>query len=189
MHHALVQHAARTVLAGLELIANDGHLAYEILLAHQCVHHPVGFESQCPVEVIPRCRERFIVIGPVVGRGAVVACPPLGQLLLRIRVAGRSLEQHVLQQVRHAFFAVPLVARSDEVGDVDHERVNRRVWHEQYAQSVVEAVFGHPFDAGDLFRGGGECRCECKGCEHGRSASEEGSSQGHRGRLGEWECI
>ncbi len=74
-----------------------------------------------------------------------------------------ALEQHVLEQVRHAGLAVALVARADEVGDVDRDRRLGGIGEEQHAQAVGEQVFGDAFDGGDPLRlargagGGGEC--------------------------------
>ena len=43
---------AGIVLAHLELVADDGHLAVEVLLGDVRVDHPVGFEVERPLEVL-----------------------------------------------------------------------------------------------------------------------------------------
>ena len=46
-------------------------------------------------------------------------------------MARRALELHVFEQVRHAVFAVALVARAHQVGDVDGNRVLRGIREQQ----------------------------------------------------------
>ena len=72
-----------------------------------------------------------------IGTGrAVRSCAVLGEFLRKVGMLGRSLEDEVLQQVRHPRLAVPLVRRADEVGDVDGDRVLRRIGEQQDLQAV-----------------------------------------------------
>src|SRR6202162_1215981 len=48
----LVEHALRVVLAGLELVAHDRHLAVQVLLRDEGADHPVGLEIEGPLEVL-----------------------------------------------------------------------------------------------------------------------------------------
>ena len=57
----------------LELVAHHGHLAVEVLLAHERVHHAVGFQAERPVQVVLGGGQRLEVVGAVVGGGAVEA--------------------------------------------------------------------------------------------------------------------
>jgi hypothetical protein len=116
--HALEQHRAGVVLAHLELVSHHRHLGVEVLLRHERVHHAVGFHAERPVEVVGGGGEGLEVGGAVVRGGAVPARAAAVELFLHVRVALRALEQQVLEQVRHAFLAVALVARAHEVGDV-----------------------------------------------------------------------
>ena len=78
--------------------------------------------------------------------------------MMSLRFVG-ALEHHVLQQVRHAGFAIALVARADHIGDVHRDRRLGVIGEQQHLQAVVEAVFGDAFDGGDFGLGereGGE---------------------------------
>ena len=70
----------------------------------------------------PGCRrvagKRLEVIGAVGRCGAVELRAVLLQCLGDVRVRRRALEDHVFEQVRHARFAVALVPRADEHGQV-----------------------------------------------------------------------
>ena len=72
------------------------------------------------------------------------------QRLGNLRVRRRALEDHVLEQVGHAGFAVAFVPRADEDGQVDGDRGPRRVGKEQHLQAVVEPVLGDALDRLDL---------------------------------------
>ena len=149
----LPQDVARVVLAGFELVAHHRHFRVQVLLAHEGVHHPVGLHRQCELEVLLGRGKGFEVVGAVEGGGAVPARTALHELFLDVRKAGAALEQHVLEQVRHAFLAVAFVARADQVGDVDGDRVHRAVRHQHDAQAVGQAVLADPFDGGHALRG------------------------------------
>ena len=62
----------------------------------------------------------------------------------------RPFEDHVLQQVGHARFAVAFVPRADEHGHVHGDRRPRMIGIEQQPQAVVELVLGDAFDGRDL---------------------------------------
>ena len=78
--------------------------------------------------------------------GAVV-----GQFLLDVAVAGRADEVQVLEQVRHAGFAVALEPRADQVGHVDRDLRVRRIGKQQDAQAVGIGVFGDAAQGRFLF--------------------------------------
>ena len=62
----------------------------------------------------------------------------------------RSFEEHVLEQVSHACFAVALMPRSDEYGQVDCHGGFRGVWNQQNLEAVVENVLSNAFDRRDF---------------------------------------
>src|SRR6266568_337582 len=98
---------------------------------------------------LPARREGLEVIGPVVRGAAVVARSALLEVRLDVRKAPRAAEHQVLEEMRHSGLAVAFVARADEIGDVDGDRIDRAVGDEQDLQSVREAVLGDAFDRGD----------------------------------------
>ena len=160
LERALEQHRAGVVLAHLELVAHHRHLALEIGLGDERVDHPVRFHAERPLQVGLARRHGLEVVGAVVGGGAVPARAAAGELALEVGMVRRALEHHVLEQVRHALLAVALVARADQVGDVHRHGVGAGVRHGEDAQAVVEPVFGHALDRGDLLRrfgGRGSC--------------------------------
>ena len=119
----------------------------------EAVDHPVGFEGDAELEVLVggghASRSSWC------GRSQVVPlklAPVVLQRLGDLRVGGRALEDHVLEQVGHAGFAVALVPRADEHGQVDGDLGRERIGEEQHAQAVVEPVFGDPLDRRDVPR-------------------------------------
>ena len=189
LHHALAKDAARIVLARFEFVPDHCHLAVEIGLAHVGVQHPVGFDAERPVEILFRRAERLEIIGAVVRRGAVEAHATPGEFLLQPGIGGRALEQHVLEQVGHALFAIALVARPDQVGDVDHHRIDRAVGNQQDLQPVVQPVFGHALHTGDSLRCGRKAGQEGKAQKRAECEAPEGSGEGHDGFGCSLDCI
>jgi hypothetical protein len=132
--------------------------------------------GRAPTQIFIGRAEGLEVVGPVVPGRAVGARAVRGQLLGDVRVSGRPLEHQVLEQVRHTGLAVVLVAGTDEVGDVDRNRLLGRVGEEQHAQPVSEAVLGDSLDRGHAhgfrrwrrFR-----RCRGRGAGSGKSRENE----------------
>ena len=157
--HALSEHAKGAVLARLEFVAHHRHLGVKVGTGDARIDHAVGFDFERPVEVGRRGGEGLVVIGAIERCRAVPARALGGELGLDVRVAGGALEQQVLQQVGHARLAVALVARTDEVDDIDGHGVERAVGHQQHLQAVIEAVFGNALDRCEFDRTGalGEC--------------------------------
>ena len=157
-------HAEGIVLAGLKFIAHHGHLAALAVLAPQrlrrevAVLHAIRFEVQGLAEVLLRGREGDVVVGAVEGGGAVEVPAQLVEQLGYVGVLGRALEDHVLQQVRHARLAIVLVAAAHQVGDVGGDGGLAGIGEEQHPQAVGEPVFGDAFHCRQLgWRGQGGC--------------------------------
>ena len=148
--HALAEHVIGAVLARFELVAHHGHLAVQILLRHLGIDHAVGFELQRPVEVALAGSHGLVEIGAVERGRAVEGRAVALKLALDVGMLRRALEQHVLEQVRHAVFAFALVARADEIGDVDRDRIVRRVGEQQHLETVRQPVLGNALDRGDF---------------------------------------
>ena len=108
----LHQNLARLVLAGLELVADHGHLGIEKLLLDARIDHAVGFQFQRPAQVFVAGVEGLEIVGAVVIRGAVHFGAMVGQLLLDIGPRLGLDEVHVLQQVGHAGLAISFVTAS-----------------------------------------------------------------------------
>jgi hypothetical protein len=181
---ALEQHRAGAVLAHLEFVAHHGHLAVEVLARDARVHHAIGFHGERPVQVFRRGRDRLEVVGAVVRGRAVPARAAARELALDVGEVGRALEQHVLEQVRHAFLAVAFVARADQVDDVHGDRVGARIGQGEDLQAVGQPVFGDPLDrrhALRQFRGQRSERPE----EHYRS----GSDSFHGNQWNKWRAT
>src|SRR3989449_8208272 len=107
----------------------------------------------------------------LIRRGAVPAPAAARQPALDVGKVLRALEQHVLEEVRHAFLAVALVARADEVHDVHRHRVGARVGYRQDLQAVWQPVLGDPLDRRDALRQVGGERSE-RPDEHYRSGGD-----------------
>ena len=148
-HRLLQQHAEGGVLPGLELVTDDRELLAEVLLPDERVHEPVGLEVERPVEVRVRARHNFEVVRAVVPSAAVPLRAAVVEFLRNIQVARRPLEDHVLDQVRHAGLAVALVPRPDHHGQVHRDRGLGRVGDEQDLEPVGQRVFGDPLDRGN----------------------------------------
>jgi hypothetical protein len=148
----LVQDAAGVVLAGLELVAHDRHLALQIALEDRRIHHPIGLEVDRPVDVLLRRGKRLEVVRAIERSGRVVLRAARVHQLRQVAQALGALEHHVLEEVRHAGLAVALVPRADEVRDVDGHGRLRRVGEQQHREPVVEAVLGDALDRADLRR-------------------------------------
>ena len=179
---ALAEEAERAVLAGLELVADHGHLAVEVLLRDAGVDHAVGLEAEHERERVVARREGLEVVGAVERGGAVVARAALEELVLRVGDLRRALEEQVLEEVRHAALAVALVPGADEVGDVGGDRVLGGVGEEQDFHPVREVVLGdaaHRRAAGDAGREGLGSRREC-GEQQGERREERGTDSWHR---------
>ena len=178
--HALAQHAIGVVLAGFELVAHHGHFAVEVFLRYIGVHHAVGFQTQRPVQILFVRRKGFVIIGAIERRRAVEAGAVALKLVLDVRVLRRAPEQHVLEQVRHAGFAVAFVARAHQVGDVHRNRVLRGVGEEQHLEPVGKPVLGDAFDRGDFSDRRGSRRSSR--CRVDRREQEPRQEQGKRER-------
>ena len=155
---------AGRVLAHLELVAHDRHLAVEVLLRDERVHHAVGLEIERPAQVLVGRLEGLEVVRAIepracrsaARRATVSSCGMFA-------VLRRALEQQVLEQVRHARLAVALVARADQVGDVHGDRGLRLVGEQQHVQAVASAYSVMPstdvtFTGGVAARGGADAR-------------------------------
>ena len=147
--YTLQQDIGRTVLAGLQLVSHDGHLAVEIRFGDERVHHPVGLQIERPAQVLVGGRERLEVVRPIEPGRAVRARAVFGQFLRDVAMAWRSLEHEMLEQVCHARLAVSLVARADLVGHVDRDGLLRLIGKEQDLEAVRQPVLGDAFDRGD----------------------------------------
>ena len=89
-------------------------------------------------------RQRLEVVGAVeVGRGVVHAAGALDEReVLGLGDVARALEHEVLEQVREAGPAGLLVARADDVPEVDRDDRRQVVRRDDHAQAVVRASAG-----------------------------------------------
>src|SRR6267142_1031928 len=182
--HALEQHRARAVLAHLELVAHHGHLAVQVLARDARGHHAVGLHGERPVQVFRRRREGLEVVGAVVRGRPVPARAAARQLALDVGEALRALEQHVLEEVRHAFLAVALVARADEVHDVHGDRVGARIGQREHLEAVRQPVLGDALDRHHALRQLGSQRSE-RPDQHYRG----GSDSFHSNQWNKWSAA
>ena len=145
-HRALHQDAAGVVLAAFHLVAHHRHLGVEVFARDVAVDHRIGQPAQVPAQVVVVGREAGGVVGAVEAGAAVGGQAALGELGPHLGVLGRALEQHVLQQVRHAGLADVLVARADAVGQVDGGGGLGVVGYQQDLQAVGQPVFVDALD-------------------------------------------
>ena len=151
-HDALLEHPRGIVFAPLPLVAHHGHLRFEVLRGDEGIDHAVRFQVECPLEVVVRGWERLVIVGPIKPGSAVGKGPALGQLTGDIRMFWRSLEDEVLQQVRHACLPIALVTRANQVGDIDCDLLLAPVWEKKDPESVAEPVFGDALHRRNLRR-------------------------------------
>ena len=139
--HFLRQHAADIVFAGFKFVAYHRHFAVQIGARNERVDHAVGFELKRPLQIDRIGRKRQEVVGPVEVGGAVPAGAARGELGLDIFVFRRALEHQMLQQVRHARFAVTLMAGADQVRNVGGDEGLRGIFDQQHFEAIGKAVF------------------------------------------------
>jgi PleD family two-component response regulator len=137
----LVQHSHGVVLTHLEFVADHRKLLVEVFFLDEGIHHAVRFQVERPLQVLVGGFKCFEVIGAIEAGGAVPLAAVLGNLLHDIGVFRAALKQHVLQQVRHAAFAVAFVilVADDEV--LIRNLVTLLLQHEEYF--VLSAADGH----------------------------------------------
>ena len=148
-HGMLEQHVEGKVLAGLEFVADHRHLGLEILLGNEAVDHAIGFQVERPVQVFSARREGFEVVGPIERRRPIGPRPVLGQFLRNVPMLGRTLEDHVLQEVRHPGLAVPFISRSYQIGHVDSDLWLGSVRKQKEMEPVGESVLGDTLNRSD----------------------------------------
>ena len=140
------QDAVGAVLAHLHLVAHHRHFGVEVTTSDEAVGHRIGLPAEVPAQVVVVGREARGVVGAVEPGAAVGGQPALGELAPDLRMFRRSLEEQVLEQVRHAGLAVVLVTRAHSVGEVDGGRRLRIVRYQQHLQPVRQAVLVDAFD-------------------------------------------
>ena len=139
----LIEQDVRIVLAALQLGNDDRSLGLAVVRMVQAAGHALGLDEQHPIERVARrglevCR----LIDPR------VAVPAPAELLddpfhLIARDVLGALEVHVLDPVRHAGLARPLVPRADLV-PAPHRGQRRGVlFAHQHLQAVVERRCTH----------------------------------------------
>ena len=76
---SLAQYTHGTVLAGFELVSDHRHFRVQILLRYMRVDHAVRLQGERPIQVVGARGQSLVIIGAVVGGGAV----ELGATLLQ----------------------------------------------------------------------------------------------------------
>ncbi len=148
-HHLLAEHRSRAVFALFKFIPHHGHFRGQIFALDVAVHHAVGFQPDGELQVLWRCGQGLIVIGAVHPGRAVVLCPALGEDFGNLGMRGRALEDHVLQEMGHARFAITFVPRADEHRQVDRNERFGIVREQQHPEAVFKLVFGNSLNRGD----------------------------------------
>ena len=146
-------------------------LVVEVLVRDGERPHPIGLKPERQVQAIRG--HRFIVVRAVFRRAAVFrSAGPRDQLeLLALLHVGRALEHHVLEQVREARAARPLVTRAGVVPHVHRHDGRRVIFRVKDAQAVgkrerfVRDLAGLPEQRGSERRAE-----EQQSCDHGRDA-------------------
>jgi hypothetical protein len=180
-HHFLDEGLEGRVLAALELVADDGHLGFPLVVVEDEVAHAVGLHADDHVEVL--AAEGLVVVGAVEpGGGVVLGAGALedavDDLAVGLVVVLRALEHEVLEQVGGAGGAGDLVAGADAVGDHEGHDRGGAVRHEEDLEAVgVEAVFIDAAEGLDV----GEARDAGRGGREGRGGQAEGEE--HEGTF------
>ena len=95
-------------------------------------------------------RKGLKIVGAVGEGGAVEIHAALAQFDHDVALLGCAFEHHVLQQMRHAGFAIVFMAAAYQVGDVDGGGGLGGVWRQQDPQAVGQAVFGDALNRAEL---------------------------------------
>ena len=140
--HQIPDAAVRLVLALPLLVLHDAALLVEPRLRHRAeqVAHPVGLHPEDGVE--RRDRHVLEVVGPVLAGGAVQIgrADPLEDLEVVVVEVLRAVEHQVLEEVREAGLARPLVLGADVVPDVHGDDRRLVVLVDDERQAVGEHV-------------------------------------------------
>ena len=144
----------RAVFAVFEFVADDGHLAVEVLLRDEGIDHAIRLQIERPLQVFLGGLKGLEIVRAIERRGAVGARTVVLQFLRHVGVVGRALEHEVFEQMGHPGFTVIFVARADQVDDVDRDVGLRGIGEKQHAQAVGQAVLVDSFDAGDVLHVG-----------------------------------
>ena len=118
----------------------------------ETVHQPIGFDHDAEFEVVVGRRHRFKVIGAIDVRRAVEAGTVIAQRLGHVGMIRGALENHVLQQMGHAGFAIAFMTGADQHGQVDRDRRSRGLGEQQNPSAVRQPVFGDALDGSHLPR-------------------------------------
>ena len=148
--HLVFQHDVGLVLGFLEFVAHDRKFLGQVLGRDLAADHAVGLQREREVQVVGAGGQLLEVVRAIPPGGAVEVGAVILQQLPHVGSAGRALEQHVFQEVRHAGLAVALQARAHEVRDVDQHGGFALVREDEDAQPVVQTVFGDALDRGHL---------------------------------------
>ena len=116
-----------TVFTNLEFIAHHRHFTRQIARANGRIHHAIRFERQSPIEIFFARGKYFVIVGAISPGGSIPLRTALREFLGDLWVIFAALEQHVLQQMRHARLTIIFMARTNEVGDVDDNRWLRHI--------------------------------------------------------------
>ena len=135
------EHACGVIVVTFEFVANDGHLGAPVGVGDERAAHPVRFELDREVEVAGR--DAFEVIRAIDPRRGVLRrtdfVHDVGKGAARSTVVrGRSLEEHVLEEVRRTRVADRLVAGADAVDDQKGGDGRGRGGYEDDLEAVVE---------------------------------------------------
>ena len=147
------QDTSGAVLALLHLVAHHSHFRIKVFAGDEAVDHGIGLPGQVPAQVVVVGRKTRGVVGAVIPGAAVGGEAPLVEVGPDLGVLGGTLEQQMLQQMRHAGLAVTLLPRTHAVGHVDRCGGFGFVRYQEQLQTVGEAVFLYAFDSTYRFDG------------------------------------
>ena len=146
VRHALGQCLKRVVFTYFEFAAHHRHFAVQIGPCNDAVHHGIRMPTNVPVQRwLAGCKGGKVVSAVRAG-GAVESEATSAEFELWVGDGRRALEHHVLQQMRHAGFAIALMPRAHHVGQVYSDAVICRVGCEQNLEAVGKPVFGNALD-------------------------------------------
>ena len=149
--HALHQDPKRAVFASLEFVADDDHLFFQVLCFNPGVDQTVSFHLDRKIQIIFFGWQRFVIVCSVVpSRSIHVQHAAILEELWSVGKQVGPAKQHMLQQVRHARFAVTFMTGANKDGHVDGELRLRSVGEQEDLDAVVELVFGNTFDFGNF---------------------------------------
>ena len=143
--HLVHQDTNWAVLTHFEFVPDHREFGFQVFLPDEGIHHPVRFQVQGPIQVVLCCVKGLKVIRPVIIGRPVWPGTPGSELFGDVRVFGRTLEDHVLQQVGHSLLPVTLMTRTHQIGNIHSDGLGGIIRKKQDFEPVIQLILRNAF--------------------------------------------